>query len=76
MLIGLTWAVPRVTPMLSWKSMDLRGMPQRSVSLPGMPMSSAAWMTFCGPSGIESTMSTNAVFTEFSVAVIIETAEP
>ena len=41
-----------------------------------MPMSSAAWMTFCGPSLIESTMSMKAVLIEFSVAVIIETAEP
>ena len=58
MLIGLTCAVPRVTPTFSWKSIDLRGMPHFWVSLPGMPRSSAAWMTFCGPSSIESTMST------------------
>ena len=76
MLIGLTWAVPRVTPTLSCMSPDCRGMPHRSPSLPGMPMSSAAWMTFWGPSSIESTMSTNAVLMEFSVAVIIETADP
>ena len=76
MLIGLTCAVPRVTPTFCWKSIDFCGMPQRPPSLPGMPMSSAAWMTFWGPFGIESTMSTNAVLMEFSVAWIIDTAEP
>ena len=71
MLIGLTWAVPRVTRRCSWKSTGGAGCPIASaVVRRGMPRSSAAWMTFWGPSSIESTMSTNAVLMEFSVASI------
>ena len=76
MLIGLTWAVPRVTPTLGWMSTDLVGMPHRPGLLPGTPRSSRAWITLFGPSGMASTMSTKAVLTEFSVASTIETAEP
>ena len=42
----------------------------------GSPRSSAASRTFCGPFAMLSVMSMNAVFTEFSVALIIEIAEP
>ena len=76
MLIGLTWAVPRVTPTFSWMSMERLGMPHGPGLLPGTPMSSRAWMTLAGPSGIASTMSTKAVLMEFSVASSIDTAEP
>ncbi len=41
-----------------------------------MPSRLAASTIFSGPSSIDSVMSMKAVLIEFSVAVIIDTAEP
>ena len=79
MLIGLTVALPRATPVIGSRPGEEFGKPGalRDGAVPGgMPMSLAASMTFCGPSSMLSVMSMNAVFTEFSVASTIEMAEP
>ncbi len=78
MLIGLTVALPSATPVIGSSPGDSFGNPGafRGASDGGMPSRLAASTILSGPFSIDSVMSMKAVLMEFSVAVIIETADP
>ena len=66
MLIGLIVAEPSAMARLGSRPGVLRG----------MPIDTAVFSTFCGPSGSESVRSAYAVFTESWVALVRLIAEP